>query len=352
MLALFNAYPALRDNLTHIPICDLPTPVERLPVPGLADLDLWVKRDDISAPLFGGNKARTLEFLLAEARNHDRNVVFGLAGTSMALATNIYAHQIGIPVRTTLFSQTVTEQAQTNLRYFGYLGADLHDMLFSDSQPPDPADMPFVIDPAGPRGMCGYINAMFELKQQVDAGEIPEPDVLYVSTGLLGTSTGFLLGAKAAGLNTRIVAAMVFPADEARKASASVQMVEKFNAAVAFLREHDLSFPTLTLTENEIDLRTPTPETAESLYETGVSLKHGVENITLDLDWTAPALATIVSDAQSGALDGQRVLFWHTYNGQPYPEEIADFDYRNLPEDFYRYFEADELEIGNRPLGM
>ena len=57
MLPLFDAYPTLSESLAHIPICDLPTPVDRLPIPGLDDLDLWVKRDDISAPLFGGNKA-------------------------------------------------------------------------------------------------------------------------------------------------------------------------------------------------------------------------------------------------------------------------------------------------------
>ena len=51
-------------NLAH-----LPTPLEPLPRLGarLGIDDLWVKRDDLTGLALGGNKARKLELLLADA---------------------------------------------------------------------------------------------------------------------------------------------------------------------------------------------------------------------------------------------------------------------------------------------
>ena len=55
-------------------------------------------------------------------------------------------------------------------------------------------------------GAIGYVNAAFELKDQIDAGEMPEPDLLYVAMGTMGTAAGLMLGLKATGLKTRLVA--------------------------------------------------------------------------------------------------------------------------------------------------
>ncbi len=66
---LFSRFPRLRETLAHLPLCDLPTPVER--ADGLTERvglsEIWIKRDDLSAQAYGGNKPRKLEFLLGEA---------------------------------------------------------------------------------------------------------------------------------------------------------------------------------------------------------------------------------------------------------------------------------------------
>jgi len=59
--------------MTTVPRCrlaPLPTPLLRAPALGaaLGVSNLWLKRDDLIAFAFGGNKVRGLEFMLADAR--------------------------------------------------------------------------------------------------------------------------------------------------------------------------------------------------------------------------------------------------------------------------------------------
>ena len=64
--SLFDAYPALRDRVPFVPLADLPTPLE--PMAALSaqvGADLWVKRDGLTHPEYGGNKIRKFEFILA-----------------------------------------------------------------------------------------------------------------------------------------------------------------------------------------------------------------------------------------------------------------------------------------------
>ena len=63
-------------HLPRVPLCDAPTPLEAAPriaerlgekSSGRAMGGLWVKRDDLTSTVYGGNKVRKLEFLLGEA---------------------------------------------------------------------------------------------------------------------------------------------------------------------------------------------------------------------------------------------------------------------------------------------
>ena len=66
--ALFRRYPQLADKIPWLSLGDFPTPVERLPLAGAhEDGNVWIKRDDLSSRVYGGNKVRKLEFLLADA---------------------------------------------------------------------------------------------------------------------------------------------------------------------------------------------------------------------------------------------------------------------------------------------
>ncbi|HEX2670472.1 MAG TPA: hypothetical protein VHM25_06355, partial [Polyangiaceae bacterium] len=69
---LFELFPKLSERVARVPLGDFPTPVESLGTVardlGASESDAWIKRDDISSPVYGGNKVRTLELLLGQAR--------------------------------------------------------------------------------------------------------------------------------------------------------------------------------------------------------------------------------------------------------------------------------------------
>ena len=66
MIPLFEHYPSLEEKLPYVPLGKLPTPVEQLNQLGedIGGDHLYIKRDDLSGKLYGGNKVRKLEFLL------------------------------------------------------------------------------------------------------------------------------------------------------------------------------------------------------------------------------------------------------------------------------------------------
>lgn len=364
MLPLFQAYPQLAKNIKHIEICTLPTPVQLLEKYGnsVGHPQIYIKREDLSGELFGTNKVRTLEFLLAEAYRDGGNVVGGLPGTSMALASNIYANQLGIPLTTVLFKQNHTKEAQRNLRYFQHVSANLNQVtsfpemqalqarLNQESQEKFAHDT-FSMSPNTPIGMCGYINAIFELKQQIENGDIPEPDFIYLSAGLLGTSAGLTIGLKATGLKTQLIACNV----ESPFADLDTQrkmLLELASNALAYLQDNADDFPDVSVTEEDINFRTLTNEESQKLipqYMLLIEQMQNLENITLDLTWTARAILALEKDIKSGKLAGKTVLYWHTHNSRPYPNQLHTVDYKELPEDFWHYFETDEFALVNFP---
>ena len=87
----------------------LPTPLEPMEriSKALGGPNLWIKRDDSSCPLYGGNKPRKLEFVIgrALARGSRRLITTGALGTNHGLATTILGREAGL--KTTLVTRPV-----------------------------------------------------------------------------------------------------------------------------------------------------------------------------------------------------------------------------------------------------
>jgi D-cysteine desulfhydrase len=68
-LPLFEKYPVLSRRVPWMPIGNYPTPVQKLDTLGRAIgyENVWIKRDDQSSDIYGGNKVRKLEFAIADA---------------------------------------------------------------------------------------------------------------------------------------------------------------------------------------------------------------------------------------------------------------------------------------------
>lgn len=204
--SLESLFPALARRVEFAPLGVFPTPVEPLALAGLTGV--YVKRDDLSSPIYGGNKVRTLEVLLGEALRQGARVAFstGAYGSNHALATALHAPRLGLEAGAMLFPQPSSAAASENLRVTATRVTRLVDLPHWSALPFGIArerlaarrrgEQVFVMVPGGatPLGALGYVAAGLELGQQVANGVLPAPRAVYVGVGSTCTSAGLLIG--------------------------------------------------------------------------------------------------------------------------------------------------------------
>ncbi len=356
MLPLLEARAALRATLPHVALGEFPTPLRRLErlAERLGLSELYLKDDGLSAQIYGGNKIRKLEFILSRAiREGYREVLtFGYAGSNHAAATALYAQKLGLRSISMLLPQPNASYVRRNLLVSHACAAELHE------QPDVPAlaaatsyqlarhglqtgKLPMVIRAGGSSdlGTVGYVNAAYELARQIDAGQLPAPDVIYVAFGSMGTAVGLLIGLRALGLRSRVVAVRVV----ARRIANRPKARRLFLRTVALLRRADPSFPDLTASDMDLEIRENYLGRKYGLFtEPGVHaarLMRELEGVPADGTYTGKTLAALVADAEAKGICRSRVLFWNTYNGRDLAPLVTGVDYREIPPRFHRYFE-------------
>ena len=355
-MALYERYPRLAGALPTVALGEWPTPVQAAGAAALpgACAGLWLKLDDRCATPYGGNKVRKLEFLLAEAlsRGHESVFTFGVAGSNHALATAIYAAQLGLEARLLLTPQSNSSFVGRNLKMGRWAGArQIHCPTEADArrmartlqlQGRGTAPAPLRIPGGGssPLGTVGFVNAGLELAAQVRAGLLPPPDDIYVALGTMGTAAGLTLGLAAAGLRPRLVFVRVVRADIASPR----RFRALYHGAARLLHRKDPRFPLAPLHRSRIEVRHEFigPGYARFTEEGMAALAFARETFGIGLEgtYTAKAFAALLADLHAGRLAGRNALFWNTYNGQPLPAEALALDYRELPRPFHRYFET------------
>jgi 1-aminocyclopropane-1-carboxylate deaminase/D-cysteine desulfhydrase-like pyridoxal-dependent ACC family enzyme len=358
MLPLFKHYPELEKRLAHLALGRFPTPVERLPDWGgaAAPASLHIKRDDLSGTVYGGNKVRKLEFLLAAAlRAGAADVItLGFAGSNHALATALYARQVGLRCEAMLLPQVNARYVRRNLLASHHCGAELHacpnalwlglKIVFrllrgrlKDGR------FPRFIPGGGscPLGVIGYVNAGFELREQVLAGALPEPDLVHVAMGSMGTTAGLMLGLRAAGLKSRVVPVRVIE----RRLASPRGLLRLLRRTGELLRALDPTFPRLEFARADVASRDDCLGAGYARFTAnGVQAAERMRReagIVLNGTYTAKAFAAVLDDIDRQALRGQAVLFWNTYNSIDLADMTAGVDYHDLPRGLQRYFEEE-----------
>jgi D-cysteine desulfhydrase len=202
---------------------------------------------------------------------------------------------------------------------------------------------PHLIPPGGssPLGVAGFVNAAFELREQITNGEMPEPDYIYVACGTMGTAAGLILGLRVAKLNSRVISVRV----TSEKFVNARGMIKLINKTASLLHSRDASFPRFEFTATDVDIRNDYFGKRYALFTNegmeAVSLMRKCEGIKLDGTYTGKTLAALIDDAKSGSLRGRAVLFWNTLNSRDFSDVISSIDYHSLPHDFHRYFVAE-----------
>lgn len=359
MPVINEVYPGL-EKIPWIKIGNFPSRIEKLQEMGEAYgfKNLFIKCDDCAHEVYGGNKVRKLEYVLADALQKDRKtlVTLGGVGSNQVLATGIFGSELGFKTIGIMFDHPNSEYVRKNLLLDKYYEVDLvfaKDMIgeifalvskylktvLNGGKPY------FVTGGASsPIGNMGFVNAAFELKNQIELGEVPEPDYIIAPCGSIGTTAGLNLGCKLAGLNSRVVAVRIgIPLAVTRWRMR--RMIGHIND---YMRNYDSSVPKLIIKTDDLILLEDYMGNEYAYFtEEGCRIieeMRDLEGIPLDPTYTGKALAGGLDWLKKIREQDKAVLFWNTYNSIDLGEKAATVDYKTLPPKFHKYFEEPTQE--------
>ncbi len=396
---LFNAYPALKTNLPWVELGTFPTPVvaahtfSKTVMPGV---NVFVKNDGLSGgidgsghKIFGGNKVRKLEYLLADAKSKGKHHIYAMggAGSNYAVAAAAYSRALGLACTLVLGPQRNTHYAQRNLMLDLYYGADVRACLKREERNPmckqlaeqDPDGYFTPLGGSNHIGSIGFVNAIFELKKQIESKILPVPDDMYVAISSSSTAAGLIIGVAALRLNCVVHTVRIDDTPEEREEDLRSLIPQ----TSSYLHERDNSFPVMDIKKVFTDKSSHlekfevvdsvgkclahfevindvagddmyarikghedrtcyvdpyaliTPQDAEA-----IKLLNVCEGIKLEGTYSGKAFSALVRDARAGLLEGKNVLFWDTFCSGSFSDEIRTVDMHKLPVEFQKYVSA------------
>lgn len=351
-LPLFEHYPGLEDRISRVALGRFPTPVQQMK--GLGHGNLWIKRDDLSSPLYGGNKVRKLEFILGDAMRCGKKevVTIGGIGTNHGLATAIYCRELGMGATLIVFDQPVTSFVRQNLLLFHKNDASLvyaKSMIgagakfYITERLRRPGAYFLYAGGSSPIGALGFVNAAFELKKQIDEGTAPVPRYIICPLGSNGTMAGLSLGMLLAGIPAEVIGVGVTKATLGPLHLATARSVRSLmRDTLRLLRGACPGVPDVTIGGQHVShdyfggaYGLPTDAGLAALR-----LFREKEGIKLEPTYTAKACAFLLDFIRDPARAKDAVLYWHTYNSVDLSQDAASVDYRELPPVFHRFFEG------------
>lgn len=324
---------ALREQRAALVTAPTPLqPLDRLVArlaPTAAPARVWIKRDDLTGLALGGNKARKLEYLVAQARAERADVIVtvGAAQSNHARQSAAAAAAVGLDAVLVLRvppGATAEYRTSGNVLLDRVFGARLV-LVEETAADPHPevaaADAeiarlraqgrrPFLIPSGGstPVGALGYVDVAAEI---ADAG-IPV-DAIVLATGSGGTQAGLVAGSvllrredPGAGFAPRIEGVAVAPGAAELAAgirTIAAETVAGFGDAVAVPAD-DVQVDAAWVGPG---YGVPTNAGLEA-----IALFARTEGILLDPVYTAKAAAALIDGIRSGRFAGESVVFVHT----------------------------------------
>ncbi len=345
---LFEEYPDLEGNVPWIKLVPSETPVKKLTKieEKFGTHSLWMKCDDLTSPLYGGNKSRKMEFIYAEALNQKcrKVITAGAIGSNQCVANAIFCQQLKLKPIAIMIDQPVTSFVRNNLLLNVYFKNEIY---YSQETIPK-SDDSYFITPGGstPLGILGYIDAALELKNQVNNGEITEPDYIFVPTASSGTAAGLTIGVKLAGLKTHIHAVQVSFAS-----ISNFKVIRRLSIKTKkYMDKYDKSIPEITfehLHYNEDyyggEYGLPTRDCLEA-----IKLLNTAEGISLEPTYSGKTFAALLGFVRANKLDvkDKTILFWNTYNSRDFSDILKKVDYHDLPKELHWVFEEPLPDYG------
>jgi D-cysteine desulfhydrase len=366
---LFKLYPQLKEKIPWIPLLtNTPTPVERLTNLenhlNIESGQIYIKRDDKNHQIYGGNKIRKFEFLFANVLKRKKKkaiVTCGGIGTHHGLASAIICSNFNPPLKCDLYlyKQPVSMQVQESLLLFNHFGAKLH-LSKTDIGNFIKAlfywifhhKYEFILPGGTPifgrgtsLGIVGFIEAILELKEQINKKFMSEPDVIFVPGGTIGTAAGLVAGCKLLGMKSKIYCVAVYKDFIAN----AKNLARNANKALKLLKKADKSIPKIKVSEDDFKMikgylgpgygvkTIKGQEAVEILFK----LEGKEKGFHLETTYTGKTMAAMLDFLEKDENKSKIVLFWNTYNSNDLNKYLKEtnFDYKKLPKKFHKFFE-------------
>ena len=307
-------YPA-RIALGHFP-----TPIEKLERLSrhLGGPTIYVKRDDQTGLATGGNKARKLEFLFADAiaQGCDHVVTLGGPQSNHVRQTAAGAAKLGLGCSLVLRGHAPAQRLG-NLLLDELLGAKIH---WSGARTRDEVGVevmaalraagarPYLIPVGGSNGLgsLGYACAMEEALDQLAAQRLAIDAMVFASSSG-GTHAGLALGAAVRGYAGRVLGVAIDAPEAELVAHVTALAVDAGKIAGA----HHVA-PQLRVDANS-DYLGGGYSVVGDLEREAIRTVARLEGLLLDPVYTGRAMGGLIDLVRRGVFTkGQTILFWHT----------------------------------------
>jgi len=321
-------------RLPRLPLGHLPTPLDEVPrfAERLGGPRIFLKRDDCTGLLFGGNKTRHNEFLLADALQRKADLLIWGAGvqSNNCRQTAAACAKLGLECRLYLCRGTHGDEIQGNLLLDHLMGAkveivdaaigpELDELMLARArQFREAGRNPYVWerDHVRPLAAISYALCLAEIIEQTQRHKLT-PAAIYVSSAG-ATGAGVAFGKAVLGLASavRSICPIRWPWD-VREDLAKVAN----QAATLLDLPHRLQAQDIEASEDFIGpgYGAMTEEGWEAIH-----LLARTEGVLLDPVYTAKAMAGLIRDIRRHRFaPGESVVFIHT-GGLP-----AVFAYRD-----------------------
>lgn len=314
------------NRFPRIALGHFPTPLEPLDrlSQQLGGPEIWIKRDDCTGLATGGNKARKLEFLIAEAlsQNADTIVTHGATQSNHVRQTAAAAARHGLSCVALLERRVEDLGKAYNTSGNVFLnelfecaleerenGLDMNAEVEARAEELRAAGRaPYAIPGGGSNaiGALGYVRAMHELATQIDALGV-KVDALVHATGSAGTQAGLLAGAAMLGWTMPILGVSVRAPRQRQIAN-----VGRLTEETLALLGHPFELPEGAVEADDAHVGPgygyPAPDTLDA-----IRLLAKVEGILLDPVYSGKGFAGLVAMIRAGRYKrGERVVFLHT----------------------------------------
>jgi 1-aminocyclopropane-1-carboxylate deaminase/D-cysteine desulfhydrase-like pyridoxal-dependent ACC family enzyme len=334
-------------RLPRVRLAHLPTPLEEVPRFAArlgGDVRIFIKRDDCTGLLLGGNKVRHNEFLMGDALSLGADVIVWGASvqSNNCRQTAAACAKLGLDCHLFLCKGSSSTEPQGNLLLDYLVGAkveftqaklgpELYALLKDRAKVLQKAGRkPYFFDPSRvvPLAAVSYALCMAEIAEQLAELGL-SPDGIYVASAG-ATGAGVALGRRLLGwvCPTRLICPMTWPWDIptaiARDASTAAQLMGL---------PHRLGVADVDADESYIPPGYGLPSVAS---RNALKLLATTEAILLDHVYTAKAMAALIDDVQAGKYpSGSVLVFIHT-GGIPAifaNPELVLFETRDLRKD-------------------